>query len=315
MRLLVTGAGGFLGRNILLALPPSWQVFALHRPGDAAFPAFVSANHLDHIQPVACDLTDAAQVAQAVDQTGRAFESCLYLASNTSIPGSIQRPLDDLSSNVVGLLRALEGWSFDHLVYLSSGAVYMSQTGPVGPSTRTTPTLPYAVSKLAAEHYIHTFTAHRQTPRRATIIRFFGAFGPHEPPRKLYTRLVQRFAFERNPQFCVLGDGDNYIDAMYIDDAVRSLLAALNAPAAGLCVVDLGMGNRESVNKVVRRAARAFGLEARITHEGTAPEYITFHCDPEPFRARYQVAPVVSLEDGLKRLAAHLQQEAQHAES
>ena len=73
MRLLITGAAGFLGRNALLAIPKSWQVVALYRPGNSKFLAFLEAHQLNHVQPVACDLTDEHQVKQAVGQIGKSF--------------------------------------------------------------------------------------------------------------------------------------------------------------------------------------------------------------------------------------------------
>jgi nucleoside-diphosphate-sugar epimerase len=313
MRALITGASEFLGRNALLALPRSWDVVAIYRSDSLEFPRFVAAQRLDHVRPIACDLTDGMQVACAARESGGAFDACLYLASNTSIPDSIRCPVQDLTTNTIGLLNTLQHWTFDHLVYLSSGAVYMGLTGLVGPDSPVAPTLPYAISKLAAEHYIKAFACHLQTPTHATIVRFFGAYGPYEPARKLYTRLVRRFAFERDPRFTVLGDGENYIDAMYVDDAIRAVLAVLTAPPQRPRTIDLGLGSRETVNQVVARAARAFGLEPEIAHEGRSPEYITFAIDPQPFAALYQTTPTVSLEAGLERLAAHLQREVQNA--
>jgi len=311
MRLLITGASGFLGRNALLAMPHSWQVVALYRPGNADFLAFVEAHQLHHIRPVACDLTDVHQVEQAVGRVGGNFDNCLALASNTSIPGSIERPVQDLTTNVTGFLNLLQCCSFDHLVYLSSGAVYIGLTSLVGPASAVSPDLPYAISKLAAEHYIRAFVHHHRTPRRATIVRFFGAYGPYEPPRKLYTKLVRQFAFECNPHFTVIGDGENYIDGMYVDDAMRALLAVLTSPPAEeIRCIDLGVGSGESVNRVVTRAAHTFGLEPEISHEGSTAEYIRFVIDPEPFASAYQFTPTISLEDGLRRLAAHLEQES-----
>src|SRR5881275_2608544 len=111
MRLLITGAAGFLGRNALLALPRSWQVAALYRPGNSDFLSFVEAHQLARVEPVACDLTDMHQVEQVVDQVGEDFDQCLALASNTSIPGSIERPIQDLTTNAIGLLHILERFS------------------------------------------------------------------------------------------------------------------------------------------------------------------------------------------------------------
>ncbi len=310
MRLLVTGASGFLGRNALLTFPLSFQVVALYKPGNTNFQAFVEEHHLRHIQPVACDLTDRKQVEQALSSVGRSFDACLALASNTSIPTSIHQPVEDLTTNTIGLLNLLQSCACTHLVYLSSGAVYIGLSGLVGPHSAVSPTLPYAISKLAAEQYIRAFVEHHHTPARATIIRFFGAYGPYEPSRKLYTKLVRRFALEHDPHFTVTGDGKNYIDAMYIDDAIRALLAVLaSPPTEQVHCIDLGTGSGESINQVVTRAAHTFGLEPQLSHVGSSPEYIRFMIDPQPFTSLYQFTPYISLEEGLTRLAAHLEQE------
>jgi len=308
MRLLVTGSGGFLGRNALLHLPTTWQIAALHRPEDTSFREFLQAQALDHITPIACDLTDLSQVQQAAREIGRDWESCLYLASNTSIPLSIQQPAFDLTTNTIGLINVLETCSFEHLVYFSSGAVYIGASGLVGVDTPVTPTLPYAVSKLASEHYVRAFALHRGSPRQATIVRFFGAFGPYEPSRKVYTKLVRRFALERNPSFTITGDGGNYIDAMYIDDAIRALQLILQAPPGGVLTVDLGVGAGETIKGLVMRAGHVFGLEPELQYTGESPEYILYHIDPALFAQRYNFWPEVSIEEGFQRLAAHLRE-------
>lgn len=308
MRLLVTGAAGFLGRNVLLTVPRSWQVVALYRPGNVAFLQFVSQHELRNVQPVACDVTDIHQVQHIMADCGNVFDSCLALASNTSIPLSIEQPAQDLSINTLGLLTILETCVFDHVVFLSTGTVYDGLTGRVGPTSAVFPVLPYAISKLTSEQYIRAFVRYRQTLKHATIIRFFGAYGPYEPERKLYTKLVRQFAFERNPCFTVTGDGEDYIDAMYVDDACQALMAVLQtSPEERICCIDLGAGRGERVNQVVTRAAHLFGVEPQIQHIGTPASYIQFCIDARPFAHRYNFSTTIPLEVGLKRLAAHLE--------
>lgn len=310
MRLLMTGAAGFLGLNALLALPRSWQIVALYRPGNSTLVDFVKRHDLQHVQAVACDVTDPRQVAQVVQEYGNEFDSCLALASNTSIPLSIEQPAYDLTTNTLGLLHILEHCRIEHLVYLSSGAVYIGLQGCVGPDAAVSPTLPYAISKLAAEQYIRAFALHRRTCNHATIVRFFGAYGPYEPTRKLYTKLVRQFYFARNPHFMVTGDGENYIDAMYIDDAMKALLSVLNAPPEeDVRCIDLGVGRGETINQVVTRAAHTFGLEPQIAHSSSPAEYIQFFIDPQLFAHIYGFTPTLPLEDGLTRLARHLERE------
>jgi UDP-glucose 4-epimerase len=313
MRTLIVGAAGFLGHNALLRFPCKWETAALYRPDDGAFAAFLDRNGLGHVRAQSCDLADAAQVGVAVRALGDEWDQCLFLAANTSIPFSIERPDVDLVSNTLTLLNVLAHMRIGHLVFLSSGAVYLGHVGLVGPETQLAPTLPYAISKLAAEQYIHAGFQYRRNPARATIVRFFGAYGPYEPARKLYTRVTRRFAIERSHEYTITGDGNNYIDAMYVDDAIDALRATLQQPADGVETVDLGVGAGETVNSVVERAARVFGLEARITHTGESPEYIAFRIDPERFAARYGVRPRTPLEDGLRSLAAHLAKEDAYA--
>jgi nucleoside-diphosphate-sugar epimerase len=121
---------------------------------------------------------------------------------------------------------------------------------------------------------------------------------------------VHQFAFARNPHFTLVGDGENYIDAMYSADAIKALMAVLLYPAQdGFRCIDLGVGSRESVNQVVIRAAHAFGLEAQLHHDGSTAEYIQFSIDPQPFATTYQFKPVIPLEEGLQLLADHLVRE------
>jgi nucleoside-diphosphate-sugar epimerase len=97
---------------------------------------------------------------------------------------------------------------------------------------------------------------------------------------------------------------------MYVDDAIRAFMAVLaSPPAKGTRCIDLGLGSCESINQVVTRAAHTFGLKPQISHEGSTAEYIRFLIDPQTFTSLYQFTPEISLEVGLRRLAAHLQRQ------
>ena len=160
MRLVVTGASGFIGRNVLLRAPRDWKIIAVYNR-TAGLEAFVAANGLSHVTPVRCDLTSAADALQLSRTIGGRVDAALYLAANGDPAESATRPRWDLESNTVALVTFLEHCAIDHLVYLSSGAVYDGLNGPVSPSTPVTPGLPYAISKLASEQYVRFFAARR----------------------------------------------------------------------------------------------------------------------------------------------------------
>src|SRR5262249_36140900 len=150
MRVVVTGASGFIGHNVLLRAPRDWEIVAVaHRT--RGLDAFAAEHALSNVRVVACDLTDAGAVARLAAEVGRA-DAALYLAANGDPAASAERPRWDLESNTLALVTFLEHAAVDHLVYFSSGAVYDGLTGPVSPATPVAPRLPYAISKLAPEH-------------------------------------------------------------------------------------------------------------------------------------------------------------------
>lgn len=302
-----------MGHNALLQYPRDWEITALHRPDDGSFARFLERHQLRNVRARACDLSDAAQVAAVFRELASEWDQCLYFAANTSIPFSVAHPEVDLASNTIGLIHILQHAQIGHLVFVSSGAVYIGCKGLVGPETALMPDLPYAISKLSAEYYARAMYTHHNNPASATIVRFFGAYGPYELARKLYTRAVRAFAFERTSEFTVMGDGENFIDAMYVDDAVRAFQAILERPSTGVETIDLAEGARITINEVVTRAARTFGIDPHIIHEGESSEYKTYFVDPQAFVTRYGVAPRITLEDGLQRLARHLAAEDAYA--
>src|SRR5205085_339671 len=121
---------------------------------------FVESHGLAHVRAVHCDLTSAADVASLAREAGT-VDACLYLAANGDPAASATRPAWDLQSNTLALVTCLEQMPVGHFVYVSSGAVYDGLDGPVTPQTSVAPRLPYAISKLASEHYVRAFCERR----------------------------------------------------------------------------------------------------------------------------------------------------------
>jgi len=303
MIVVVTGASGFIGHNVLLRAPRDWHIFATYR-STTGLDAFVKKHGLTNVTPVRCDLMSASDVNALSRLIGRKPDAMLYLAANGDPAVSSKRPRWDLESNTVAFVNTLEQCPADHVVYLSSGAVYDGSTGEVTPGTPVSPRLPYAISKLASEQYLQFFCEHRGTVSSYVNVRFFGAYGPYEAPRKITTKWLQALA-KGEREFVVRGDGRNLIDFMYVDDAVDGFLALVKAKGAKL-TVDFGSGAPVSINDIVATMASAIGVEVSVRHEGTVPEYIEFRSTDTTMRDRFGIAPTISFADGLKRLSAFL---------
>ena len=304
LNVLVTGASGFIGHNVLLRAPRDWRVTALYHqtPG---LDEFVKQHGLANVCAVRCDLTDAASVAEFA-KSNASFDACLYLAANGDPAKSAERPAWDLTLNTLGLVTLLERVRVGHFVYVSSGAVYDGLNGPVTPATPVMPLLPYAISKLASEHYLRAFAARSKTVGSYVNVRFFGAYGPYEPDRKITTKWM-RAVMNGQREFTLRGNGENLVDFMYVDDAVDGFLK-LTSSAGFSGTVDFASGTPISVNAVVQTMAKVLGADVAIRHEGHTEEYIQFHTVDQTMRERFGVRPSISFEDGVRRLRQFLEQ-------
>jgi len=299
-RLIVTGASGFIGRNLLLETSPDWEVVGLYHT-DQSFPGWLNDTGLTHVTAIHCDLRDREVVHRLPGWMDVCFDACVFLAANSNPVRSVWNPVYDLESNAMTLLNFLDNFDAKRFVYLSSGAVYDGLSGKVSPNSLVHPRLPYAISKWACEHYVAA-RAHDYVN-----LRFFGAYGPYEPERKLYTKLVRRFAFEKIPEFTVRGDGHNYVDAMYVEDAVRGILTVIRGDHTG--TVDFCSGMPHTIDGLVRRAGKIFGFDdVEINHEGETAEHIEFRASPDAMRSFYGFSPRVSHGTGLLKLADFLRE-------
>lgn len=297
MNLLVTGASGFIGRNLILSLPKTSRVVAIYHHS-ADFPSFIKDHHLTHVTAIKCDLTNDSDV-KAFWQKYKQFEACVYLSANGDPALSAHEPLLDFQKNLLALVTFFAYAKLQKLIFFSSGAVYDGLTGLVSPESKLNPKLPYAISKLASEQYIQFFAKKGQI-ENYIILRFFGAFGPYEPERKIYTKLVRAFALEGKDEFVVRGDGKNLIDAMYVDDTIDGILKVM-ASSEKNKIVDFCSGTPVAIDDLVKAAAKVLTKKPiKIIHQGEVPEYIAFRVSAQGMKDLFGFKPRISLEDGLK---------------
>jgi UDP-glucose 4-epimerase len=309
VKLLLTGASGFIGRNVLLRAPRDWEIVAVYnRTGD--LPAFIAEHGLGHVAPVACDLVNGDAVAALAARVGGA-DVALYLAANGDPAASAERVRWDLELNTVAVVNVLEQYAIGRMVYMSSGAVYDGLRGSVTPASPVNPLLPYAVSKLASERYVAFFAERRRALASYTNVRFFGAYGPYEAARKITTRWL-RAIMAGQRVFSIRGNGRNLIDFMYVDDAVDALLRVV-ADATFSGTVDLASGTPLTIDELVAAMARAVGVEVEVRHEGEVPEYIEFRSADTTMRERFGFTPAVSFTDGIRRLHEFFRHETARA--
>ena len=305
MKLLIAGASGFIGKNVLLRAPTNWRITGIYNTS-LTFPDFLREHGLAHIMPLRCDLRDRAAVERLFAEQESIFDACLFVMGNSDIGLSARQPSADLAANVTTLLNLAQNIQMGKFVFMSSGTVYLGHQGLVSPETPANPLVPYGITKLASELYIRFLQAKTDYIGEYVILRFFGAYGPMEPRRKIYTNLIKRFVIEKKSDYALRGDGKNYIDAMYIDDAVNGLLRVLTSDKGNL-TLDFCRGTPQTINELVREVADILGVEQlHLSHTGESSEYTTFFASPQGMAALFGFQAATSLQEGILKFKDYL---------
>jgi UDP-glucose 4-epimerase len=297
---LVTGGAGFIGSNIVEALVKRGdQVRVLD---DFSTGRRENLEGLRGVEVVEGDLRDAATVRRAV----KGVDGVFHQAALRSVPRSVDDPLSSNDVNVTGtlvLLLACREAGVRRVVYASSSSVYGDD--PALPKVETLPTAPispYAVSKLAAEHYCQTFA---KLYRLETVsLRYFNVFGPRQNPESKYSAVIPRFlaqALEGEP-LEVHGDGEQSRDFTYIDNVVQGNLLAMSTPGVAGEVFNVACGTRHSLLAIADAIKSFVGRDLERRHVASRAGDVR-HTLADIGKAQRLLGyrPTVDFADGMKR--------------
>jgi UDP-glucose 4-epimerase len=196
---------------------------------------------------------------------------CVYhLAARVSVQESMRYPREYNAVNVggtVSVLEAMRDVGVRRLVFVSSGAIYGDQAQqPMHEAMIPHPRSPYAVSKLAAEQYIHTIGLLWEI--ETVSLRVFNAYGPGQQLPVTHPPVIPHFIQQTigRGSLVVHGDGSQTRDFVYIDDVVDALVAAATRPDINRRVINVGSGVETTMNDMIAQIAQATGQKPHILH-------------------------------------------------
>ena len=189
------------------------------------------------------------------------------------------------------------------VVAAGSSSVYgASPELPRRESQRPDPRSPYAVSKLATEHYVHTLGELHGI--ETVVLRYFNVFGPGQDPLSQYAAVVPLFITAALPgeRPIVHGDGRQSRDFTYVDNVVSANLLAATVPGVTQVTANIGCGGRYNLLDLLDRIGDATGTVADPVFQPTrAGDVRDSEADISVARERLGYEVLVPFDEGVRK--------------
>ena len=297
----VTGGAGFIGSHIVSRLVADGH--------EVRVVDDLSTGRRENLARVAGQVTLHEGTICDPDLLRQAFKGAVCVFHEAAL-ASVQRSVDDpIASNrvnVEGTLQVLEAArtrGVRRVVYAASSSAYGdSATLPKREAMTPAPMSPYAITKLAGEHYCAAYTS--LFGLEAVALRYFNVFGPRQDPNSQYSAVIPLFvtALLEGKRPTVFGDGEQSRDFTYVDNVVSANLKASEAPGAPGGVFNVGCGARYSLNTLLEVLGRILGREVDTVYGEARPGDVRDSlADITRAREALGYEPLVDFEEGLRR--------------
>jgi len=310
-RVLVTGAGGFIGSHLV-------ELLVAEGAKVRAFVHYNSRNcwgHLDGlglpgVEVVSGEIQDPFGVRAAVEGCSMVF----HLAALIGIPYSYVAPQSYVSTNVIGTLNVLEAarsCGVERLVHTSTSETYGTALyTPIDERHPLQGQSPYSASKIAADKMAESYWRSFDLP--VTTLRPFNTFGPRQSLRAVIPTIIAQ-ALGDGP--IRLGSRSPVRDFTFVEDTARAFLAAGISDATVGETLNAGSGKGITIGALADVILDLLGVEREIVTDDDrvrpeSSEVFELLADARRLRDLCGWAPQVPLREGLERTAAWVEQHA-----
>lgn len=306
--MVVTGGAGFIGSHLVEELVGRGQRVIVVDDLSTGVPTNLDAV-AGSVDILSLDLR-RGDLAQLFSDTP--VHTIFHLAGQAGIELSLASPSSDMESNVGATLTLLEAVRSaapeSRLVHVSSAIVYGdARARSFREDDPTAPSSPYAVSKLAAEHYVSVFA--RLYGLRAAVLRPFTAYGPRQRKQVVYD-LIRRIDDDPS-ELHVRGDGTEERSFTFVSSIVDALVSVADRGALVGEAYNVVDDNAASIAELVGMLCELMDVTPRVVYDGTPRPGDVLRLSGDTTRLRsLGWQPSVDLRDGLDQTVAWFRQES-----
>lgn len=303
MKVLVTGAGGFIGSHLVESL--------VERGHDVrAFVRYSSVNSWGWLESSCCkdDIEIITGDVRDYDIVKTAVAGCdvvFHLAALIGIPYSYVSPLAYVRTNIEGtynILQASLGCQVARVIHTSTSEVYgTANYVPIDESHPINPQSPYAASKSGADQLAISY--YRSFGLPVTVVRPFNTYGPRQSARAIIPTVMSQILDGK--RIISLGNLSPTRDLSFVADTVSGFLAAAESSDTVGEVLNLGTGMEISIGDLVKKIADLLGVSVEVVTEERRlrppkSEVERLLSNPNKMRSLTGWVASTKLEDGLR---------------
>ncbi len=263
-KVLVTGAGGFIGSHLAERLTREGaRVCALVRYNSVGRRGWLDSSELvGEMDVVAGDISDRDSVKSAM----KGVEVVFHLAALIAIPYSYDAPVSYVDTNVSGTLNVLQaarGTGVERVVHTSTSEVYgTARYTPIDESHPLQAQSPYSASKIGADKLAESFHLSFDLP--VVTVRPFNTYGPRQSARAIVPSIIIQTVASSSLR---IGNLHPTRDMNFVEDTVSGFLLAASRKEALGRTINLGSGKEISIGRLVEVIAGIMGREVEIVTE------------------------------------------------
>ena len=310
MKILVTGAAGFIGSHLVARLLKDGHEVT----GLDCFDVYYSRSQKEkNLMPVLLHpkfkLVEENIATMALIQVLKGTEAVIHLAGQPGVRGSwgssFHRYITNNIQATQKLLEEAKASKLKRFIYASSSSVYGDLPPQPGETVtilseemKVQPKSPYGVTKLAAEHLCQLY--HDEYKMPTVCLRFFSVYGPGQRPDMAFNRFCHNLHHEA--AHTIYGDGKQVRDFTYVDDVVEIITASLTVEAAVGQVINVGGGSPATLMEAVTMLEEIAGKSCGKTFlERQKGDVFSTRADTTKLERIFGVKPKTPLREGLTR--------------